>query len=85
MPHPVSDHVVYNGAHALMTETALVLWEYTITFANEVDIFWRKPITATSLLFATMRWSMMVNALLEFAPTTEATSEPILLTAHARN
>ena len=50
-----------------------MIWEYLITLANEVDIFWRRPKTATSLLFIFTRWAMVASALTQFLPITEAT------------
>lgn len=61
----------------LTTESVLAIWEYLITFTTEVDIFWKKPMTATSLLFVVTRWIMVLNALLEFAPITETTFDSI--------
>lgn len=54
----------------LMTKSALVIWEYLISLAKEVDIFWKRPKTATSLLFIGTRWIMVTNMLLEFASIT---------------
>ena len=62
-----------------MIDLALAFWEYLITLANEVDIFWRKPVTVSSVLFIGTRWIMLANALLQIAPITEATSVSMLL------
>ena len=77
MPSPVGDYAICARARVLTTESALPVWEYLITFTNEIDIFWGKPVTATSLLFVVTRWTMVANALLQFAPTTEATFDSI--------
>ena len=76
----VRDHAMCECTCALTTESAMAIWEYFSTLANEVDLFWRKPLTAPSMLFAGTRWIMLANALLQFAPTTEATfdSMPLL-------
>ena len=58
---------------ALTTQSAMAIWEYFVTLESEVDLFWRKPVTAPSMLFIAIRWIMLVNALLQFAPVTEAT------------
>ena len=73
MLSPVGDHATCECTCALTKELALAIWEYLITFASEVDLFWRKPVTAPSMLFAGTRWMMLVNALLQIAPNTEAT------------
>ena len=79
MPSLVGGRSISEGTHALTVESALVIWEYTITIADEVDIFWRKRMTPTSLLFVATRWIMVASALLQFAPVTEATSDFMLL------
>lgn len=61
----------------MTTQPVLALWEYLVTFTNEVDIFWRKPKTTTSLLIVVTRWTMVASALLEFAPMTETTLDSI--------
>lgn len=75
----VRDHAVCKCTYALTTEPAMAIWEYFITFASEVDIFWRKPVTAPSMVFVFARWIMMANALMQFAPVTEATYDSMLL------
>ena len=79
MPSPVSDYVICACTRVLITAQVLALWEYLITFTNEVDIFWTKPYTATSLLFIVTRWTMVVNAALQFVPDTETTFASIPL------
>ena len=79
----VRDHVICECTCALTTESALVIWEYIITLPDEVDLFWRKPLTAPSMLFIATRWIMLATALLQFAPVTEATLDymPLLCTS----
>lgn len=67
------------GTHALTIESAVAIWEYLITLTNEVDIFWTKKLTATSLFFVVMRWIMLANTLVPFMPVTEATLDSIPL------
>ena len=69
----VGEHATCEYTCALTTESVLTIWEYLITLANEVDLFWRKPVTAPSILFIATRWIMLVTMLLQFAPITEAT------------
>lgn len=79
-PSPkVRVHIICDGTGVLTTESALVVWEYLITLANEVNIFWKKPLNATSLLFIVTRWIMLANALLQFVPITETTFDLRLL------
>ena len=79
----VGDHAKCECTCALTTESALSIWEYLITLASEVDLFWRKPMTAPSMLFVGTRWIMLATALLQIAPNTEATFEsmPLLCTS----
>ena len=75
----VGDHAACEYTCVLTTESALVIWEYIITVASEVDLFWRKPLTAPSMLFITTRWIMLANAILQTVPNTEATFDSMLL------
>ena len=75
----VGDHATCECTCALTTDLALPVWEYLITLANEIDLFWRKPVTAPSILFIATRWIMLANALLQFAPATEETYDSIPL------
>ena len=69
----VRDHAICECTCALTTQSALAIWEYIITFSNEVDLFWRKPVTAASMLFIVTRWNMLATALLQIVPNTDAT------------
>ena len=64
----VGDHAICACIRRLM-EPVLALWEYLITLTHEVNIFWRKPKTATSLLLVITRWNMVAIALLQIVPT----------------
>ena len=75
----VCDRATCECTCALTTESALAIWEYLITLESEVDLFWRKPLTAPSMLFVAARWIMLTTALVEFAPTTESTFDSMLL------
>ena len=76
----VCDCATCECACALTTESALAIWEYLITLESEVDLFWRKPVTAPSILFIAIRWIMLATAFMQIAPNTEATldSMPLL-------
>jgi hypothetical protein len=67
----VCDYAKCRCTSALKTELALAIWEYVITLASEVDLFWRKPLTAPSMLFIATRWIMVTAAVMQFAPPTE--------------
>ncbi|GJE90431.1 hypothetical protein PsYK624_065640 [Phanerochaete sordida] len=47
----------------------LAFYEYLITFSDEVDIFWKRKLNATSLLFLATRWTMVLSAILDVTPT----------------
>ena len=79
----VRDYAICERTCALTTESALAIWEYIITLPDEVNLFWRKPVTAPSMLFIATRWIMLTYALMQIAPVTEATfdSMPLLCTS----
>ena len=79
----VGDHAKIECTCALTAESALAIWEYLITLADEIDLFWRKPVTAPSMLFIGTRWIMLATALQQLTPATEATfdSMPLLRTS----
>jgi hypothetical protein len=77
----VGDHATCECTwHALTAKSALSIWEYLITLESEVDLFWRKPLTAPSILFIATRWIMLASALLQIVPTLKTTfdSMPLL-------
>ena len=47
-----------------------MLYEYAITFADEVRTVWKRPKTVTSLLFIFTRWSMAFTAVYLLLPST---------------
>ena len=79
----VRENAICKCTCALTTESVLAIWEYIITLTSEVDLFWRKPVTAPSMLFVATRWIMVATVLLQIVPTTEATfdSMPLLCTS----
>ncbi|EKM48194.1 uncharacterized protein PHACADRAFT_214913 [Phanerochaete carnosa HHB-10118-sp] len=51
---------------------ALVVYEYLITFDQEVAIVWRRKITLTSAFLVILRWAMVVNAIIaNIVPSTD--------------
>ena len=54
----------HNLAHAAIV--ALVVYEYAITLAQEIDTVWRRSLTATSLVVLTTRWVMVASPLTSF-------------------
>lgn len=51
--------------YILLAWLALVIYEFIITFEHEVAIVWRRKLSMTSILLAVIRWSMVVNAVLQ--------------------
>lgn len=41
---------------------ALALYEYVVTFSQEVTTVWQRRKTATSILLVATRWTMVLNA-----------------------
>lgn len=65
----------------------VVLYEFIITFDQEVAVVWRRKFTATSLLLLGIRWLMILSPISEIIPWplswwryTLRTSVPYLLT-----
>ena len=54
--------------HAFTLPLVLVLYEYLITFPDEIRLVWKKPWTLASVLLLSVRWNMVVNSLLDFIP-----------------
>ena len=57
------DYAICACTRVPMSEPVLVVWEYLIAFTNGIDIFWRRPKTATSLLFVVIRWTVVTSAM----------------------
>lgn len=53
-----------------MSCLAVLVYEYIITFDDEVSTIWRRRWTAPSILLLTTRWNMMIQAVINFAPST---------------
>ena len=44
------------------------LYEYSITFVDEIRVVWKRPWTLASVLLLSVRWKMVVFSLLELIP-----------------
>lgn len=47
---------------------AMILYEYFITFDDEIRTVWKKPWTLASALLLSVRWNMFVSSILIFVP-----------------
>ncbi|EKM48076.1 uncharacterized protein PHACADRAFT_77010, partial [Phanerochaete carnosa HHB-10118-sp] len=47
-----------------------IIYEFLITIGDEIEIVWRKPITASSVLLGSVRWCLLLTAILNLAPST---------------
>ena len=54
--------------------SALAIFEYVITFEHEVNALFRKRQTVTSLLYVSVRWVMVLQAVLQLLPNTPGVS-----------
>ena len=54
--------------HALTLPLVLILYEYLITFPDEIRLVWKRPWTLASVLLLSVRWNMVVNSLVDFIP-----------------
>ncbi|EKM48425.1 uncharacterized protein PHACADRAFT_202831 [Phanerochaete carnosa HHB-10118-sp] len=50
--------------------SGLVAYEFGITFGKEIEIVWKRPITARAVLLGSVRWYMLLMAVLNIAPAT---------------
>jgi hypothetical protein len=46
----------------------LVLYEYAITFDQEVSTIWKRRFTATSILLLSTRWVLVLSVILQLMP-----------------
>ena len=54
--------------HTLTLPLVLVLYEYLITFPDEICVVWERPWTLGSVLLLSVRWNMVVNSFLDLIP-----------------
>ncbi|EKM50292.1 uncharacterized protein PHACADRAFT_201131 [Phanerochaete carnosa HHB-10118-sp] len=52
----------------------LAAYEFLITFGDEIEIVWKRPITARAVLLGSVRWCMLLAAVVNIAPTTASVS-----------
>ena len=52
-----------------MSFAVLLVYEYVITFEEEVSLAWRKRPTATSILLLTTRWAMVAYCAIGLSPS----------------
>lgn len=55
---------------------ALALYEYLITFADEIETVWKRPWTATSMLLLSTRWVMLLTLVYTVVPSTPTVRPP---------
>ena len=48
-------------ANNFVDDIALIIYEYVITFADEIEAVWKRPWTATSVLLLSTRWVMLLT------------------------
>ncbi|EKM57686.1 uncharacterized protein PHACADRAFT_206566 [Phanerochaete carnosa HHB-10118-sp] len=76
-----SDQVIIQAVSQIITKnyasyavickfTPLAIYEVVITFADEIRIVWKKPITASAILLGSVRWCMILTASILLVPTT---------------
>ncbi|EKM57653.1 uncharacterized protein PHACADRAFT_251412 [Phanerochaete carnosa HHB-10118-sp] len=50
--------------------TCLVIYELLITIGDEVNIVWKRPVTARAVLLGSVRWCVLVSIILQLVPYT---------------
>ena len=56
----------------MLARQAWTVWEYIITFGDEVEVFWTRRVTATSLIFLLNRWALLVGTVLSLPSFTSS-------------
>ncbi|EKM48717.1 uncharacterized protein PHACADRAFT_202485 [Phanerochaete carnosa HHB-10118-sp] len=51
--------------------SGLPIYELLITFDNEIKIVWKRPVTASAVLLGSVRWCMLLTAVLQLEPSTQ--------------
>lgn len=65
---------------SLLRFTVLLAYEYVVTFGDEVALVWKKRATVTSILFISVRWTMVAYAIIGLTPgTPEVSYNPIII------
>ncbi|EKM57632.1 uncharacterized protein PHACADRAFT_77355, partial [Phanerochaete carnosa HHB-10118-sp] len=50
--------------------SGLVVYEFLITIDGEVNIVWKRPITASAVLLGSVRWCLLLSIVLQLVPAT---------------
>ena len=53
---------------------AIALYEYGFTLSDEVAVVWQRRLTATSAMMLSIRWVMLLLAVLQLFPITPKVS-----------
>ncbi|EKM56463.1 uncharacterized protein PHACADRAFT_207695 [Phanerochaete carnosa HHB-10118-sp] len=60
-------------SYADVAMTAIVVFEYLVTFDQELTCVWQRKFSATSVLLLTTRWVMIINQAIVWMPSTPKT------------
>ncbi|EKM52175.1 uncharacterized protein PHACADRAFT_212745 [Phanerochaete carnosa HHB-10118-sp] len=71
---------IYHANLLLITVAALPLYEYTITFRQEVEIVWKRQPTLASGLLLITRWSLVIGSIMLTLP--QPTPEGIIFATY---
>lgn len=61
-------HDILTGNYVNCAMMCLVLYEFVVTFDQEVEVGWKRKFTATSLLLLATRWLMVLGPIVTFVP-----------------
>ena len=73
--HSISKASVGLQSHLSDTLEALLVYEYIITIDQELSAIWRRKFNVASLLFITVRWTMLFNGALLSTPASPHVSD----------
>lgn len=69
----------FTEAYLLNSCLVLIVYEYVITFGDEVVTVWKRKMNATSLLLISVRWAMLFNAILMHIPAKASTCQGVAI------
>ncbi|EKM57684.1 uncharacterized protein PHACADRAFT_251466 [Phanerochaete carnosa HHB-10118-sp] len=58
------------GEYFLGAVASLVVYEFVITMVDEIQMVWKRPITASAMLLGSVRWCMLFSVIFQILPMT---------------
>ncbi|EKM50290.1 uncharacterized protein PHACADRAFT_201128 [Phanerochaete carnosa HHB-10118-sp] len=64
---------IVTSYYIAVASSCLAVYEFLITFSNEIEIVWRRPITVRAVLLGSVRWCMLLATVTNLAPANSVT------------